>query len=148
MCIYSTILSLFFPLISFRPETTANTHTHTRSYSLAHEYTAQFYKIYAPIQKHFHSNCITNNKNSNSKGFFGESENFTPTKAKKLFACMCFFFPSSRYLFGSSKGQIWCKFGLTECQIHMWVMENNKNSPEGTIYQPLRSGRIWHKVNF
>ena len=29
-------------------------------------------------------------------------------------------------------------------EIPPWAFEK----PYGTIYQPLRSGRIWHKVNF
>ena len=27
-------------------------------------------------------------------------------------------------------------------------IERNERKTKGTIYQPLRSGRIWHKVNF
>ena len=28
------------------------------------------------------------------------------------------------------------------------IFYNANNNGKGTIYQPLRSGRIWHKVNF
>ena len=31
---------------------------------------------------------------------------------------------------------------------HGWFYNESRLEKEGTIYQPLRSGRIWHKVNF
>ena len=31
---------------------------------------------------------------------------------------------------------------------HVDAITANADVDEGTIYQPLRSGRIWHKVNF
>ena len=44
---------------------------------------------------------------------------------------------------------IW-KLMLYELKLDHDVMKVTKNThySKGTIYQPLRSGRIWHKVNF
>ena len=49
--------------------------------------------------------------------------------------------------------------GSLKQTLFIFVTKNLRNDPslklvgseipvEGTIYQPLRSGRIWHKVNF
>ena len=42
------------------------------------------------------------------------------------------------------------KLILYKFELSCNVVEATKNvcSVKGTIYQPLRSGRIWHKVNF
>ena len=38
--------------------------------------------------------------------------------------------------------------GQVESTQHVRMLHGAKKTFEGTIYQPLRSGRIWHKVNF
>ena len=35
-----------------------------------------------------------------------------------------------------------------EDRMRRWVQSVSRVVRDGTIYQPLRSGRIWHKVNF
>ena len=35
-----------------------------------------------------------------------------------------------------------------ELQSRYYVHFRTNTQEKGTIYQPLRSGRIWHKVNF
>ena len=44
-------------------------------------------------------------------------------------------------------GMLQTAFGAS-CMNWASVFEWHKRFKEGTIYQPLRSGRIWHKVNF
>ena len=43
-----------------------------------------------------------------------------------------------------------CGFVISEFELQSryYVHFRTNTLGEGTIYQPLRSGRIWHKVNF
>ena len=43
-----------------------------------------------------------------------------------------------------------CRIGKSEFKLHShyYIHFQTNTLGKGTIYQPLRSGRIWHKVNF